>query len=568
MRLPKLTASIRQRYGAVDVDAAFAAARAVLRNDERDRAALRSVALCYRGAANRELLGIEDANERGNSDGGDGGEVYLCDEAIVTIGGVQLTAALRWVRSGSNNGGSSGSEELARRIRSRGRSHTRSRSRSRSQSWSGGAAAAATTTAASAVAETTLVGLGGVAGGALLSAAVAAVWGYCWAATPEESRTLLRVALTLLTCALAIGTPLLLQRRRQQQQQQQQQQQRLRGAAATAAVAATVTATAAAAAAAVPPPRGKGTARFVIDLTLEVRSSSAIAAARDCTLARAREDLLEDEESVGVVVGTPIPPNGNGAAIAMQREEKRDEVRTSLSAVPAAQTVTPKAAHNFTGTWHLDHVLSDDQGDYLAAMGVPWLVRKALASSSRLLRLEHTPSAVAQTQAQAVGATGSGGDAAHLARVPPSAGGEGSDGGRGTPWVEQVTTLVITKTTTLTVDGGESTDTSPLDQSVIRYRTTTQEGGTCIATRTVFDGVVGQKQHTRRWLEWSSAGGGPPRAGGDAVRGGGRNGRVGDGAADLYHVRNELTLATGASLVANVYYRRDESELESGANDF
>ena len=145
---------------------------------------------------------------------------------------------------------------------------------------------------------------------------------------------------------------------------------------------------------------------------------------------------------------------------------------------------------NFSGKWTLDHAASSDPTEQLTALGVPWLARKAIAAASRTLEIEQV---------------------------------EWS-------WRELVSTSIITKETTFSIDGAEHQEVSPIDKSVVSMCTMVEEEGMCIVTRNEYL-KQGHSAEIRRWLE-------------------------DDGMT--YHVENTLEMAGGKVITVNNYFRKTD----------
>ena len=149
-----------------------------------------------------------------------------------------------------------------------------------------------------------------------------------------------------------------------------------------------------------------------------------------------------------------------------------------------------EAIVNFSGKWSLDHGASDDPSEQLTALGVPWLARKAIANASRSLEIEQV----------------------------------------GWSWRELVSTSIITKETTFSIDGAEHQEVSPIDKSVVSMCTSVEEEGMCIVTRNQYL-KQGHSAEVRRWLE--------------------DDGRT-------YHVENTLSMAEGKIICVNNYFRKTD----------
>jgi hypothetical protein len=92
----------------------------------------------------------------------------------------------------------------------------------------------------------------------------------------------------------------------------------------------------------------------------------------------------------------------------------------------------------------------------LTALGVPWIARKAIASSGRKLHIEH----------------------------------EGLD------WTETIITKVMTKTMHIHLDGTPTVEISPVDKSQVTGVTQMEKGGKCV-TRNSYAGSEKSQLITR-----------------------------------------------------------------------
>jgi hypothetical protein len=197
-------------------------------------------------------------------------------------------------------------------------------------------------------------------------------------------------------------------------------------------------------------------------------------------------------------------PSAAAAADGLERSRRGDAARTAAAATASdeARAVAKEARTDFSGTWSLDRTRSDDPTAQLAALGVGWVARTAIASAPRTVEITQSTSAEG------------GGALAH--------------------WSEKVSTSVITRESAFEVGAPgaakRTMDTSPIDSTVVELETEWAEAGTSVVTRSVYTGkqLVGVVQ---RWLE--------------------EGGRT-------YHVRNTIAprRGRGKNLVVNTYFAR------------
>ncbi len=113
---------------------------------------------------------------------------------------------------------------------------------------------------------------------------------------------------------------------------------------------------------------------------------------------------------------------------------------------------------NFSGEYVLDLSASDDPTEMLTEMGVPWIARKAIRSTSRTLLIEHA----------------------------------------GIEWTETIQAPMITKTIKFRLDETPSSEISPVDKSSVT--SVTKVEGDKVVSRNTFSNDPGRSQHIERSL--------------------------------------------------------------------
>ena len=230
-------------------------------------------------------------------------------------------------------------------------------------------------------------------------------------------------------------------------------------------------------------------------------SETSVVKGRRRSMSASGNHLRRRRAASGAAMPVMVSPAGRarrGSSLAMQRRSSISPRRQSSLAQELGEVLEEGdgndepmvAIVNFSGKWTLDHAASSDPTEQLTALGVPWLARKAIAAASRTLEIEQV---------------------------------EWS-------WRELVSTSIITKETTFSIDGAEHQEVSPIDKSVVSMCTMVEEEGMCIVTRNEYL-KQGHSAEIRRWLE-------------------------DDGMT--YHVENTLEMAGGKVITVNNYFRKTD----------